>query len=89
MNSHEELKERLITANRCYFGLLTLFKLKLLSKRSNITLYKVLIRPTSLYACETWEITKTDEKKFGVFESMDQKRMKKLNLKLGQMKNNF
>jgi len=40
-NSHEEIiRERLITANRCYFGLITLFKLKLFSRTSKITLYK-------------------------------------------------
>jgi len=52
----------------CYFGLSTLFKSKLLSRRSKITLYKVLIRPILLYACETWATTKTDENKLGVFE---------------------
>jgi len=58
----------LIAANRCYFGLSTLFKSKLLSRRSKITLYKVLIKPIVLYACETWATTKTDENKLGVFE---------------------
>lgn len=43
-NNYEEIKERLITENRYYLGPSTLFKLKLLSKRSNITLYKVIIR---------------------------------------------
>jgi len=42
-NSQEEIRERLIAANRCYFGLSTLFKSKLLSRRSKTTLYKVLI----------------------------------------------
>ncbi|VVC32407.1 Reverse transcriptase domain [Cinara cedri] len=50
----EEIRERLIAANRCYFGLSILFKSKLLSRRSNTTLYnKVLIRPIALYVCET------------------------------------
>jgi len=48
----EEIRERLIAANRCYFGLSTLFKSKLLSRRSKTTLYKVLIRPIALYACD-------------------------------------
>ncbi|KAL4083745.1 hypothetical protein QTP88_029061 [Uroleucon formosanum] len=67
-NSHEEIKERLIAANRYYFGLSTLFKSKLLSRRSKITLYEVLIRPIVLYACETWATTEMDENKLGVFE---------------------
>jgi len=68
VNSQEEIRERLIAANSCYFGLSTLFKSKLLSRRSKTTLYKVLIRPIALYACETWATTKMDEKKLGVLE---------------------
>jgi len=67
-NSQEEIKERLIASNRCYSGLSTLFKSKLLSRRSKTTLYKVLIRLIALYACETWATTKMDEKKLGVLE---------------------
>ncbi|KAL4085316.1 hypothetical protein QTP88_027175 [Uroleucon formosanum] len=67
-NSHEEVKRRLITANRCYYGLLPLFKSKLLSRKSKVTLYKVLVRPIALYASSTWATTKSDEKKLEVFE---------------------
>ena len=67
-NSQKEIRERLIAANRCYFGLSTLFKSKLLSRRSKTTLYKVLIRPIALYACEIWAATKMDEKKLGILE---------------------
>ncbi|VVC42633.1 Hypothetical protein CINCED_3A010975, partial [Cinara cedri] len=62
-NSHEEVKKRLIAANRCYFGLLSLFKSKLLSRKSKVTLYKVLVRPIALYASSTWATTKSDQKK--------------------------
>jgi len=67
-NSHEEVKRRLIAANRCYYGLLPLFKSKLLSRKSKVTLYKVLVRPIALYASSTWATTKSDEKKLEVFE---------------------
>jgi len=67
-NSQEEIRKKLIAANRCYFGLSTLFKSKLLSRRSKTTLYKVLIRPIALYASETWATTKMDKKKLDVFE---------------------
>lgn len=56
-NCQEKLRARLIAANRYYFGLSvdrilieTLFKSKLLSRRSKTTLYKVLIKPIVLYA---------------------------------------
>lgn len=39
-NGHEEIRERLITSNVSYFRLATLFKSKLLLKRSKVTSYK-------------------------------------------------
>lgn len=66
-NNYEEIKERFIIANTSYFGLSTLFKSKLILKRSKITLYKVLMKPIVLYAGETWATTKTDNK-LAVFE---------------------
>ena len=45
-----------------------MFKSKLLSRKSKVTLYKVLVRPIALYASSTWATTKSDEKKLEVFE---------------------
>ena len=67
-NSHEEVKKRLLAANRCYYSLMPLFKSRLLSIKSKITLYKVIVKPIALYACSTWATTKSDEGKLGVFE---------------------
>jgi hypothetical protein len=67
-NSHNEINIRLAAANRCYFGLVPLFKLKILSWKSKIILYKVLVRPVVLYAYSTWATTKSDELKFAIFE---------------------
>lgn len=67
MNSYEEIKEGEIIANTYYFGLSTLFKSKLLSKRSK-TLYKILIRPIVSYAYEIRTTTRTDENKLGIFK---------------------
>lgn len=50
------------------FTLVPLFKSKLLSKRTKIRLYKVLIRLTAPYACGMWALTKSDEKRLMVFE---------------------
>jgi len=49
--SHNEINVRLATANICYFGLVPLFKSKILSWKSKITLYKVLVRPVSSLVC--------------------------------------
>jgi hypothetical protein len=45
-----------------------LFKSRLLSIKSKITLYKVIVKPVALYACSTWATTKSDEGKLAVFE---------------------
>ncbi|XP_025423531.1 uncharacterized protein LOC112692922 [Sipha flava] len=67
-NSYEEVKKRITAANRCYYSLMPLFKSRLLSIKSKITLYKVIVKPVALYACSTWATTKSDEGKLAVFE---------------------
>jgi hypothetical protein len=59
---------KLVAANKWYFGLVPLFKSKMLSWRTKITLYKVLIRPVALYTCSAWATTKTDENRLANFE---------------------
>jgi hypothetical protein len=62
------VKRRFIAINRCYYGLLPLFRSKILSRKSKVIIYKVLVRPVALYASSTWVTTKSDEKKLEVFE---------------------
>ncbi|KAL4096476.1 hypothetical protein QTP88_021422 [Uroleucon formosanum] len=65
---HNEVQRRITAANRCFRMLRTLFKSRILSKKSKITMYKVLVRPIALYACKVWPSTKIDEKKLVIFE---------------------
>jgi len=65
---HNEVQRRITAANRCFGMLRPLFKSRIISKKSKITMYKVLVRPIALYACEVWPSTKTDEKKLAIFE---------------------
>lgn len=67
-NYHEEINLRVKAGNRCYFALQKTFRSKLLSKKSKMRLYKVLVRPVILYACETWPTSKEDERKLAVLE---------------------
>ncbi|KAE9545357.1 hypothetical protein AGLY_000900 [Aphis glycines] len=67
-NSYEEINRRITAENKCYFALIPLFKSKLLSRNTKLRLYKVLIRPIVLYACEAWASTKSDEKRLLLFE---------------------
>jgi hypothetical protein len=67
-NNHEEINIRTTAANKCYYGLTSIFKSKQVSIKSKITLYKVISGPVLLYACETWPTTKGDEEKIAIFE---------------------
>ncbi|KAL4083423.1 hypothetical protein QTP88_028739 [Uroleucon formosanum] len=59
-NVHEEIKERVVSANQCYYNLLKLFRSKLLSRESKVILYTRYLRPVLTYGCETWATTKGD-----------------------------
>jgi len=50
-DSYGEIGLRLVAENKCYFGLVPLFKSKM-PWRTKITLYKVVIRPVASYACD-------------------------------------
>ena len=39
-----------------------------IGRRTKIRLFKTLIRPVLLYSCETWKITKADERKLNSFQ---------------------
>ncbi|KAL4152688.1 hypothetical protein QTP88_000521 [Uroleucon formosanum] len=67
-NNHDEIKIRLTAANKCYYGVTSILKSKQVSLKSKITIYKVIIRPVLLYACETWPTTKGDEDKLAILE---------------------
>jgi hypothetical protein len=61
-----EIKKRILSANRCLHGLRKHFKSHLIWKKTK--LYKVLIRPLTTYASETWTLTKADERALGLSE---------------------
>uniref|UniRef100_A0A2S2QGX8 Uncharacterized protein n=1 Tax=Sipha flava TaxID=143950 RepID=A0A2S2QGX8_9HEMI len=63
---HEEINLRVKSGNKCYFALQKTFKSKVISKKLKMKLYKVLVRPVILYACETWPTSKEDERKLAV-----------------------
>jgi sorting nexin-29 len=67
-NMHQEVNERIMCGNRCYYSIVKILKSKLLSRTSKILLYHSYLRPIVIYACETWSITKGDEKKLIIFE---------------------
>jgi hypothetical protein len=52
---------RIQTANRCFFGLGKHLQSSHLSRPTNFTIHKTLIRPVLLYDSETWVLTKREE----------------------------
>jgi hypothetical protein len=65
---HQEVNERIMCGNRYYYSIVKILKSKLLSRTSKILLYHSYLRPIITYACETWSITKGDERKLIIFE---------------------
>ncbi|CAH1731863.1 unnamed protein product [Aphis gossypii] len=68
MKFEAEVNERIMSGNRCYYSMVKILKSKLLSRTSKILLYHSYLRPIVTYACETWSITKGDERKLIIFE---------------------
>jgi hypothetical protein len=64
----EEIKERLIAANKAFCANQQMFQNKLLSKKSKLKLYWTLIRPIVTYACETWVLKESSKQKLLIFE---------------------
>jgi hypothetical protein len=54
--------------NRYFHRLRKHFKSWLISKKTKMALYKVVVRPVATYASETWTLTKADERALGLFE---------------------
>jgi hypothetical protein len=65
---HEEIKIRLMMANKSYYAMKEMFTSKLLLRRTKERLYITYLRPIATYACETWASTKDGEAKLAIFE---------------------
>jgi len=59
-NVSEEITNRLIAANRSYFGLKSQLNSQLLSRKTKIVIYKTLVRRIRAYAAETWTMKKNE-----------------------------
>jgi len=65
---HEKIKLRLKSANKAYFAMVSLFKSKLLSRKTKEKLYAIYLRPIATYGCNTWATTERNYNKLLVFE---------------------
>jgi len=64
----KEILRRILTGNITYFVAISLFRSRLLSRATEIILYKTLIRPVVSCGAEAWTLTKKEEQAVLIFE---------------------
>lgn len=67
-NTSREIRRRIISGSRAYYGLHKSLRSKKLRPRTKCTMYKSLIRPVVLYGHESWTMLEEDLQALGVFE---------------------
>jgi hypothetical protein len=66
-NISDEIKKRVLASNKCLHGLRIYLKSWLISRKTRIMMYKVLVRLVISYASETWPLSRLDER-LSIFE---------------------
>jgi hypothetical protein len=66
---HEEIKSRLNSGNACCHSVQSLLSSCLLSRNSEVKIYKTIILPVVLYGCGTWSLTLREEHRLRVFKN--------------------
>ena len=67
-NTSREIRRRIITGSRAYYGLHKTLRSRKIHHRTKCTIYKSLIRPVVLYGHETWTLLEEDLQALEVFE---------------------
>jgi len=63
----EEIRARILAANKAYSSLQTIFRSKI-HRNNKIRLYRTLIKPVLCYGSITWTLTQTSEQMLNTFE---------------------
>jgi hypothetical protein len=66
--TQEKINRRLNSGNACYHAVHAVFSPAVQTHTKN-RIYKTIILPMVLYACETWSLTLREEHRLGVFEN--------------------
>jgi len=64
----EEIQARILTANKAYSSLQSIFRSKQIHRNNKIRFYKSLIKPVLSYGSVTWTLTQTTEQMLKTFE---------------------
>jgi len=65
----EDIKNRLRKARGAFQNLTKIWNTRSIGKKTKINLFKTLVRSVLLCGCETWKMTKCEEKKLDAFQS--------------------
>ena len=65
---NEDIRNRMQKARGAFQRLWKEWVARRIGKRAMICLFKTLVRLKTLHGCETWKITKTDERKLNSFQ---------------------
>jgi hypothetical protein len=66
---HKEINSRLKSGNACCHSVQNLLSSALLSKSTQIRVYRTIVLPVVLYGCETWSLALREEQRLRVFEN--------------------
>lgn len=64
----EEIKRRIMLANRTLFGLSRILRSKFVRRNTKLKIYRTLIIPVLVYGAETWTLSAAHKSMLGVFE---------------------
>ena len=64
----EEIRARILAANKAYSSLQTIFRSKQIPRNNKIRLFKTLIKPILCYVSVTWTLTQTVEQMLNTSE---------------------
>jgi hypothetical protein len=67
-NMDEELRNRIILANKCYHGLKGKFNSHLLTLSPKLRSRETLLRPVLMYGSESWRQTRSNEESLRFFQ---------------------
>jgi hypothetical protein len=67
-NETEEIRARILAANKAYSSLQTIFQTKQIHRNNKIRLYKTLIKPILFHGSVTWTLTQTSEQMLNTFK---------------------
>lgn len=64
----KDIKNRIQKARGAYRGLWRIWSARGIGQKTKLRLYNTLVRPVLLYGCETWKLTKAEERKLDTFQ---------------------